>query len=374
MQEGEGNRVAMTEGARVLGRMPALDGLRTFAVVLTSLVHLAPGVAPGGIFGVDLFFVLSGFLITSILLQEFGETGRIDLRLFYVRRARRLLPAVVVLLLVFTVVVLGTSPSRRDLLVAGVVDVAVMTYTFNWAGVFGHDSPPQVDHLWSLSVEEQFYILWPVVLIMLLRMLSRRALLTVTLVASWASSAAQTGVYLRTHSTHWAFSASPLHAQGVLLGCALGQIFVWRLADNATRWLSRHSWPSWVALAGMVALTVSSGIEDPFTYVGGMALVVLASAVVVWTMAAKSSLDTGNDLLTRLLSTRWMVAFGRRSYSIYLWQNFVAWALAPALQHSVWWVPANVMVTLLASEASFRFVERRFMHRASRHHSAVRTA
>jgi peptidoglycan/LPS O-acetylase OafA/YrhL len=351
--------------------MPALDGLRTFAVVLTSLVHLAPGVAPGGIFGVDLFFVLSGFLITSLLLQEFGEYGRIDLGAFYVRRARRLLPAVVALLLVFTVVVVATSPSRRDLLVAGVVDVAVMTYTFNWTGVLGHESPWQVDHLWSLSVEEQFYILWPLVLVMLLGTVSRRALLRLTLAAALASSAAQAAVYLGTHSINWTFSASPLHAQGILLGCCLGQIFVWRSADHATRWLSGRSWPSWLALAVMVGLTLSSGIDDPFTYLGGMALAVLASAVLVWSLAAKATFDTGGDLLTRLLSTRWMVALGRRSYSIYLWQNFVAWTLTPALRHSVWWVPANVVVTLLASEASFRFVERRFMLRPSLQGSAV---
>lgn len=345
--------------------MPALDGLRTFAVMLTSLVHLAPGVARGGIFGVDLFFVLSGFLITSLLLQEFGSTGRIDLGSFYVRRARRLLPAVIALLLVFTVVVLVTSPSRRDLLVAVVVDVAVLTYTFNWTGVFGHDPPWQVDHLWSLSVEEQFYILWPLVLIVLLRTLSRRTLLRLTLAAAVASSAAQSAVYLGSHSVNWAFLASPLHAQGILLGCCLGQVFVWRAADHPTRWLAEHSWPSWLALAGMVGLTVGTGIDDSFTYVGGMALAVLASTVLVWSVTAKASFDTGSDLLTRLLSTRWMVALGRRSYSIYLWQNFTAWALTPTLRHSLWWVPANVALTLIAADVSFRFVERRFFRQSS---------
>jgi peptidoglycan/LPS O-acetylase OafA/YrhL len=367
-----GKQVAIGQGDRTLGRMPALDGLRTFAVVLTSLVHLVPGVAPGGIFGVDLFFVLSGFLITSILLQELGATGRLDLASFYVRRARRLLPAVVALLIVYTVVVLATSASVRDLLVTAVVDVAVMTYTFNWTGVLGHDSPWQVDHLWSLSVEEQFYILWPVALVLLAGRVSRRTLLRLTLAGALASSAAQTVVYLVTHSVNWAFLASPLHAQGVLLGCCLGQVFVWRRAESGTRWLAGRSWPAWLGLALMVGLTVRSGIDDSFTYVGGMALAVLASAVLVWTVAAKTSCDTGDDLLTRLLSARWMVALGRRSYSIYLWQNFVAWTLTPALRHTPWWVPANVVVTLLAAEASLRLVERRFLHGASPRGRAVR--
>ncbi len=359
------------EKDRALGRMPALDGLRTFAVALTSLVHLAPSVAPGGIFGVDLFFVLSGFLITSILLQEFGGTGRIHLGTFYIRRARRLLPAVVALLLVFTVSALATMPSVRDLLVTAVVDISVMTYTFNWTGVLGHDSPWQVDHLWSLSVEEQFYILWPVALVLVLGRVSRRALLTLTLAAAVASCVAQAAVYLGSHSVNWAFLASPLHAQGILLGCCLGQVFVWRLADDGTQWLAGRSWPSWLALAGLVALTAGSGIDDSFTYLGGMALAVLASAVLVWSVASKAACDTGDDLLSRLLSSRWMVALGRRSYSIYLWQNFVAWALTPALRHSPWWIPANVLLTLLAAEASFRLVERRFIHRASPEGSAV---
>ena len=108
---------------RQLQRLPSLDGLRALAVVLTSLVHIVPELVPGGFLGVDVFFVLSGFLITSILLGEFGRTGRIALGSFYVRRARRLLPAVLALIAVFTVVVALSSPDRRDLVVAGAVDL-----------------------------------------------------------------------------------------------------------------------------------------------------------------------------------------------------------------------------------------------------------
>lgn len=366
----------MSEGDRdrALGRMPALDGLRTFAVVLTSLVHVAPGVVPGGFLGVDLFFVLSGFLITSILLQEMGSHGRVDLRAFYVRRARRLIPAVVALLIVFTAVVLLTSPTRRDVAVAAVVDVAVMTYTFNWSSPLGHAPPWQVDHLWSLSVEEQFYILWPVVLLLLVRKFSRNTVMRVTLAAAIASTIAQTAVYGATHATLWVFLASPLHAQGILLGCFLGQLYVWRGADGAMRWLSGHTWPSLVALGALVALAVSTGVSDASTYYGGMALAVLASATLVAGVAARATLaepDTG--LLTRLLSSRVMVALGRRSYSIYLWQNFIAWALTASLRHSPLWIPANLVVTLVASELSFRFIERRFMRRSTRESALVRS-
>jgi peptidoglycan/LPS O-acetylase OafA/YrhL len=359
---------------RALGRMPALDGLRTIAVVLTSLVHIAPGVVPGGFLGVDLFFVLSGFLITSILLQEVGARGRLDLVAFYVRRARRLLPAVIALLLVFTAVVVLSSPTRRDLAVAAVVDVAVMTYTFNWSAPLGHLPPWQVDHLWSLSVEEQFYILWPVVLLLLVRRLSRTAIMRLTLAAAIASTVAQTAVYAATHATLWAFLASPLHAQGILLGCFLGQLYVWRRADGPMRWLAGHTWPSLVALVALVALGLSTGVDDASTYYGGMALAVLASATLVAGVASRVTFaepDTG--LLTRLLSSRVMVALGRRSYSIYLWQNFIAWALTAPLRHSPLWIPANVALTLVVAELSFRYVERRFMHRSTRDAVLVRS-
>jgi peptidoglycan/LPS O-acetylase OafA/YrhL len=368
-----GGMVSEGDRDRALGRMPALDGLRTIAVVLTSLVHVAPGVVPGGFLGVDVFFVLSGFLITSILLQEVGETGRLDLRRFYVRRARRLLPAVIALLVVFTAVVLLTSPTRRDIAVAAVVDIAVMTYTFNWTAPLGHLPPWQVDHLWSLSVEEQFYILWPIVLLVLVRRMSRRAIMRLTLAAAVASTVAQTAVYGATHETLWAFLASPLHAQGILLGCFLGQVYVWRGADGVMRWLAGHVWPSLAALVVLVVLAATSGVDDASTYFGGMALAVIASATLVAGVASRAAFaeaDTG--LLTRVLTSRVMVALGRRSYSIYLWQNFIAWSLTDSLRHSPLWLPANAVVTLVAAELSYRYVERRFMHRTTRQTELVR--
>lgn len=151
--------MAVGDGDRQLDRLPSLDGVRALAVVLTSLVHLVPQWVPGGFLGVDIFFVISGFLITALLLGSYSRDGTINLGRFYLRRARRLLPALVALILVFTVVVIILSPTRRDLIVAAIVDVGVLTYTFNWGPVIGRDPPWQVDHLWSLSVEEQFYIL-----------------------------------------------------------------------------------------------------------------------------------------------------------------------------------------------------------------------
>jgi peptidoglycan/LPS O-acetylase OafA/YrhL len=361
VQEEKMNGATAGSAVRRLPRVPALDGLRTIAVVLTSLVHLVPQAVPGGIFGVDLFFVLSGFLITSILLDHHSLFGRIDLKSFYLRRARRLLPAVVLVLAVFTVVVLLSGPSRRELEVAAVVDTAVITYTFNWADIFGHSPPWQTDHLWSLSVEEQFYIVWPIVLVVLLRIVSRRSLMTLTLAAAVVSSLVQAAVFAATHSTSWAYESSPLHAQGILFGCFLAQVFVWRKAERSLHWLAAHWWPAATGLAVLIVLALSTGVDDPATYEGGMALVVVAAGVAIATMVADVEFGTNGNWLSRALSSRPMVLIGQRSYSIYLWQNYLAWALTASLRHTIWWIPANVVATLLVAEISFRFVERRFL-------------
>lgn len=346
---------------RQLQRLPSLDGLRALAVVLTSLVHLVPDRVPGGFIGVDIFFVLSGFLITSILLDAFARDGRIDLVAFYVRRARRLLPAVIVLILVFSLIVIVSSPTRRDLLVAGVVDVGVLTYTFNWAGVAGHAAPWQVDHLWSLSVEEQFYLLWPILLIVLLKVAHRRTIMIVTAVAALASTVGQCIVFDLTHSVSWGYEASPFHANGILLGCLVAQLYVWREAEGPLRWIASKGWPVTLSLVMLVVLSLTLGIDDLFTYNGGMLLAVLAAGVLVTGMVARDTLGQKQGVWGRIFASSVLVAIGKRSYSIYLWQNFMEWVLTPAFRDSPLWIPVNVVVTLACAEASYRFVERRFV-------------
>ncbi len=150
-----------------LGHEPALDGLRGVAVAIIVAYHLDPRAMPGGPLGVDLFFVLSGFLITSVLIDEHASTGTIRVRAFYVRRARRLFPALAVFLVVVGSIMLGVH-AWSDFVTLGYV----VGYVANYAWNASHLAAP-VQHCWSLSIEEQFYLVWPIVLVALLRFRSR---------------------------------------------------------------------------------------------------------------------------------------------------------------------------------------------------------
>ena len=345
---------------RPLKRVVSLDGVRALAVVLTSVAHIAPARMRGSFLGVDVFFVLSGFLITSILLHDFARFGRIHLREFYLRRLRRLLPAVVLLIAVFTAVVLLSHPSRRELVVAAVVDLAVLTYTFNWTDAAGHQPPWQVDHLWSLSVEEQFYLLWPLLLILALPRLTRPRMIALTATLATLSAIAQGVVYLHTRTTAWAYLTSPLHAQGILLGCLLAQLYTWRTADALMVRLARSKLVLVGALAVLLVLAFELDLDRLNAYEGGMTLASIAAAVVIFSLVARETTGESDGLL-RLFSSRPLVAIGKRSYSIYLWENFIAWALTSTLRGTLWWVPANIVLTLACAEFSYRFVERRFL-------------
>ncbi len=298
------------------------------------------------------------------MLGAWARHGRIDVFGFYVRRFRRLVPAVAALLLVFTIVVMLSSPSHRELVVALVVDAAVLSYTFNWTDAFGHQPPWQMDHLWSLSLEEQFYLIWPLLLIWLLKRASRRTIMIVTASAALGSAIAQGIAYAVTHTVDWAYLASPFHAHGILLGCLLGQLYVWRVADGFFERLARSHFVPIAALVTIGVLSVGLDLDHSFAYSGGMAAAVVAAGALVATMVARDTLGVPG-LLGRILGSRVLVGIGRRSYSIYLWENFVAWALTDSLRGTWLWIPVNIVATLACAELSYRLVERRFLRPSS---------
>lgn len=175
--------VAADDGSPMLGRVPGLDGIRGLAVCLVLLFHLAGffsasgGVFQGGFIGVDVFFVLSGFLITSLLLSERHQHGSISFPRFYLRRACRLFPALAAFLFAHVVYALAVGDPRK---VEAKAVLSIVFYVGNWAQAFGMAVPIGLRQTWSLAVEEQFYLIWPTALILMVHFLrSRRAVLTV---------------------------------------------------------------------------------------------------------------------------------------------------------------------------------------------------
>ncbi|MGA9145956.1 MAG: acyltransferase, partial [Candidatus Nanopelagicales bacterium] len=183
----------VTHNTPPLGYLPSLDGIRAIAVLAVMVFHSALPWLPGGFLGVDVFFVLSGFLITTLLLQEVERTGRIHFGAFYLRRARRLLPALAVVLVASAALVVLFAPDAAARLREDIV--ASSFYVTNWWNILSDQSyfeamgrPPMLQHLWSLGLEEQFYLIWPAVLLFVFRRKGRDGVRKIALIGAFAST------------------------------------------------------------------------------------------------------------------------------------------------------------------------------------------
>src|SRR3712207_4059108 len=231
-----------------LSYLPGLDGLRALAVMAVLLYHADPRWMPGGYLGVEVFFVISGYLITALLLSEWQQHSHIDLKNFWLRRARRLLPALYLLLLVtlaFAVVALPDEVARLR-----VDALAAFGYVTNWYLVLGQHSyfetvgrPSLLQHLWSLAVEEQFYVLWPLLLSVTLwgvasrrRWSRRRLALSIALVGAVGSALVMAILYQPGVDPSRVYYGTDTRVAGLLFGAALA--FVW-VPGQVPRWVER---------------------------------------------------------------------------------------------------------------------------------------
>ncbi len=297
---------------------PALDGIRAVAVAAVLVFHGGLAFLPGGFLGVDAFFVLSGFLITSLLIVERARTGRIQLVRFWGRRARRLLPALLLMLLA-VVIAAHWLLAPGDLVPVRGDALAALLYVANWRMIFrGSDyfaltaAPSPLQHTWSLGIEEQFYLLWPLLVVALRG--SRRAMLTACVVGGVASTALAALLYHPTDANR-AYYGTDSRAVALLVGCALGVLLAGRLAapdDNRRHLLlGALTVPAVVALGW--AATHGAG-ESAWLYRGGFAAVAVAVAVII----AHATLSPRSPT-ARVLSLPPLQALGRISYGVYLW-------------------------------------------------------
>lgn len=301
--------------------MAGLDGLRAVSVLAVIAYHLNLSVAPGGLLGVDVFFVLSGYLITDILVAGWDRTGRIDLKAFWIGRARRLLAALLVMLAAVVIFVALWDPLMLESLRDDVV--AVLLYASNWwfvvqkVSYFAKWGPPSpLGHLWSLAVEEQFYLLWPLLLAFGLRFVKKRArLATGTLILAAFSVLWMAHLYHPGADPTRVYDGTDTRAFALLIGAsaalalpsrAITQMF----RERRVRYLDLTGA---VALAAMLWFLVATRGTEAFLYRGGMGLLSVVTAVALIALAHPST------KVGRLLSVAPLRWVGVRSYGIYLW-------------------------------------------------------
>ena len=289
---------------------PALDGLRAVAVAGVLLYHADVAWLPGGFLGVDVFFGLSGFLITTLLLEERASTGRIDLRSFWARRARRLLPALLLVLVAVAGYAAWVAAPEELRRIRG-DGLAALLYVANWRMIAGGESyfeafaaPSPLRHLWSLGIEEQWYLAWPIVLAGLLRW-RRGPTLAPVLLAAAAASAVLMAVLFEAADPSRAYYGTDTRAQTLLVGSALAFV------PLAGRRLVPPAGVVGLAVVGV--LFAVTGDTDAWLYRGGFLLSATATAAVVAAAVAPSG------PVRRLLAVPPLPAVGRISYGLYMW-------------------------------------------------------
>lgn len=351
--------------AQDAGYLQGLDGIRAFAVLAVVLFHAnLPAVLPAGFLGVDIFFVLSGFLITRLLLLDLQGQGHIDTGRFYIRRIKRLLPAIVALVLSVLAYAYFVQPdaweaARKD------APSALFYYANFWQmydqqpyfAQFGR--PSAFQHFWSLAIEEQFYIFWPLVLALLYRL--RRWLplaLPIGLLAlasvGWMWWLAQLHNIPLEAAPERLYLSTDTHAHGLLFGAFLACIY-------PKRPLLLTGWRNWLlGLLGLASLVFLgaflsfSNEGSEFLYRGGFSLVELATVLLI--LAASSPGNISN----RLLNSAVLSWVGRRSYSLYLWHwpVFVFFRPGYELPENTWQACAlRLVLTLALAQLCYHFIE-----------------
>ena len=354
--------------ARHFHYLPQLDGVRALAVAAVVAQHAELPFARGGGVGVDIFFVLSGYLITTLLLQEFDRDGTISMHNFYARRARRLLPALFAVAAISFVAFSIVRPYLTHDTLVGIA--ASVLYVSCWFRAFGVSQLGWFGHTWSLSVEEHFYVLWPLLLLLILRRgidhLRRWVLLALGVAVAYRVGSA---VFFNIGGAR--MNGPDMRADQLLAGCALAVLLlgagVVARADRGT-----DGPASWRERAWMLAVAVSiadllrevvfpNGFGFAFAKNASTEVVALESVVIVAYLVRRPL-----SALTRLLSHRALVWVGRRSYAIYLWHVplFGLFSLkGQPTSYRLLGRAIAAVLTLVAAWASFRWVETPFYRR-----------
>jgi len=293
-----------------LGYQPALDGVRGISILAVMWVH--GGLfwfGRGGFLGVDIFFVLSGFLITTLLIQEWEQNDSISFRGFYIRRGLRLLPPLFVLVAA-CLLVAAIYPEPEGFIVKSKSILVALFYLANWFPVYH-----ALFHTWSLGIEEQFYVVWPFLLFLLLRLkLDRKVVVLIMLSGALIVAGHRAWLWHHNGDPVRVYTGLDTRADALLIGCVIAALISWNMISRRF-WLMTSLRGSVVlSLLSMAFLIITVPSISPFLYYGGYTLVAIMVAIVITNLfyAPFSFLTT----VLEFPALRW---FGRLSYGLYLW-------------------------------------------------------
>ncbi len=357
--------------------LPGLDGIRAIAVLSVIVFHLNFGWASGGLLGVQVFFVLSGYLITDLLVAEYRRRRGIALAQFWIRRARRLLPALFVVL--FVTVGWATLFDRSQLGALRSDLPSGIFYFSNWWFIFHHISyfakfgpPSPLGHLWSLSIEEQFYLIWPLLVLAAMKYLHNRRIMIMLTLAVAAASAIEMGIlFVPDGDPTRVYDGTDTRVFALLIGAALAmalprsQAFT-PVTVNARRLLDAVGG---ISLLGIFLMFWLTSQYDSFLYEGGMVLLALLTALLI---AVTIHPDSHLSMILGWEPLRWV---GERSYGIYLWHYPVIVLTTPLnATASLMRASLQIAATLVLAALSWRFIEQPVRHGAlGRQWQKVRT-
>ncbi|MET7073897.1 acyltransferase family protein [Trueperella pyogenes] len=349
-------RIPTVESTPGSTRIRGLDGLRAVGALFVIVFHLIPAIGGAGFIGVDMFFVISGFLITALLLKEHATTGRIDLRAFLRRRYRRLVPAVVVMVVVS--VALARAISDDAVVQTRWQALGALTGTYNWfqiangSSYFESREPLLLTNMWSLAVEQQFYLVWPLVVIGLLktRRLWHGTLAVIGLTSlglhAWFATGDVTRAYVGTDS----------HIFGLMIGAAIAFALPGIMTGRTRTASALWGVAGWLGLVGLTVVTFAVP-DAAWFYPWGLLLASALAGLVVRAMLP-DVVGSPAHSLANVMDSAPMVWIGQRSYGIYLW-HWPLWVLA-TYHLKLAALPAFLIVfsaSLLAAHLSFAYVE-----------------
>lgn len=343
----------------------SVDGLRAVAVIAVLLYHLGIDWIPGGFLGVDLFFVISGYVITGLILDSIARSGTLDLRAFYLSRIRRLVPALIAMV-VFTTLFIGVY--APDTVRRFIADIPyVLTGSMNWALVSRQQDyfeaigrPPLLQHTWSLAVEAQFYLIWPLVLLFILRYFGKKNIPFAALAIALASGVALFAYSIRIDTQDSAIShvyfGTDTHSIGLFLGSALA--VSWQ-PQNLSKEITKRAqdfvdFIGVIGLLGLLSTFLFINESDPTLYRIAFPLSALFGCATLISVVHPAS------RFAPILSTRPLIWIGERSYGIYLWHWIVFQLTRPSIDlvGDDWALYAlRILIVFALADISLRYIE-----------------